>query len=206
MKFRGELPKMIRSGAALIISLIGLNNCNQVVYKYPTIRIQSDMGDIDVELYPNQAPKTVSAFLSFVDLGLFKNSSFYRVLNKENQSSAAFKSEIIQGGIWETDNKRALSLQGIEHETTKKTGILHKDGVISMARTKPGTANSEFFICIGDQSSYDYGGNANSDGQGYAAFGKVINGMDVVILIHNQPDFNETLRPQVKINNIIRLN
>ena len=136
---------------------------------------------------------------------LYKNSSFYRVLKEENQPSSSFKSELIQGGIWQSNNKKAISLHGIPHETTKQSGILHTNGTISMARTTPGTASTEFFICVGDQPAYDYGNNANADKLGYAAFGRVVKGMDIVKMIHQQPENGETFSPQIKINNIVRM-
>ncbi|NOX85449.1 MAG: peptidylprolyl isomerase, partial [Chlorobi bacterium] len=90
-------------------------------------------------------------------------------------------------------------LPPIKHETTKETGILHKAGVISMARNEPGTATSEFFICIGDQPSLDYGGMRNPDGQGFAAFGKVVKGMDVVRKIQQAPAEGQWLKPRIRI-------
>ena len=180
-------------------------SCSHKKYKEPTVKIKTNFGDILVELYPERAPKTVAAFLSYVDSGYYKNSSFYRVLKEEDQPSNAFKSQLIQGGIWQSQYKKQLSLPGIPHETTRQTGILHKDGAISLARTAPGTANTEFFIVIGDQPAYDYGGAANPDGQGFAAFGKVIEGMDAVKQIHEQPDNQTSFTPPLKIINIVRL-
>ena len=182
-----------------------LSSCENKLTKYPYIELRTSFGNIEVELYPVQAPVTVKAFLSYIDSGLFNNSSFYRVLKSEDQPSSAFKSDIIQGGIWGSDNNKARSLKGITHETTQQTGILHKNGIISLARTSAGTASSEFFICIGDQPSFDYGGNANPDKQGFAAFGKVIKGMDVVELIHKQPDYNGNFQPPILIKEIVRL-
>lgn len=182
-----------------------LFSCSHPTYKDPRVRIETTFGDIDVELYPGKAPRTVAAFLSYVDSGFYKNSSFYRVLKEENQPSAAFKSELIQGGIWQTNYKKGTSLAGIPHEPTNKTGLLHTNGTISLARTTPGTASSEFFICVGDQPAYDYGGKANADGQGFAAFGKVIKGMDIVRKIHQQPDYEDAFDPPVAIFTIKRL-
>lgn len=167
--------------------------------------METKFGDITLELYPDKAPKTVAAFLSYVDGGYFKNSLFYRVLKEEDQPSSAFKSELIQGGIWQTNIKKAAGLPGIEHETTKQTGISHNNGTLSLARTTPGTASTEFFICVGDQPAYNYGGDANPDGQGFAAFGKVVKGMDVVRTIHKQPNREDSLHPPVEIYNIVRL-
>jgi peptidyl-prolyl cis-trans isomerase A (cyclophilin A) len=189
-----------------LLILIGMSGCKPAKkYTRPTIEIQTNFGDIIVELYPEKAPKTVAAFLSYVDSGFYKNSSFYRVLKAEDQPSNSPKSDLIQGGIWQTDYKKQLKVPGIPHETTQQTGILHKDGVISLARTSPGTASTEFFICIGNQPAYDYGGNANPDKQGFAAFGKVIEGMDVVKQIHKQPDNETNFTPAIPIKNIKRL-
>ncbi len=180
-------------------------SCTQAKYKEPTVKIETNFGNIIVELYPEKAPKTVAAFLSYVDSGYYKGGSFYRVLKEEDQPSNAFKSELIQGGIWQTKNKLQASLKGISHETTKETGVLHVNGSISLARTDPGTASSEFFICVGDQPAYNYGGAANPDGQGFAAFGKVIKGMEFVKQIHSQPDNQTSFLPPIEIINIVRL-
>lgn len=174
-------------------------------YKNPHIEIQTQLGDIEVELYPDQAPKTVKAFLSYVDAGYYKNSSFYRVLNNDNQPSNAPKAELIQGGIYKSKPSVHDTLSGIPHETTQQTHILHKNGTISLARLTPGTASSEFFICLGDQPGFDYGGENNPDKQGYAAFGKVVKGMDVVQKIYNQPEDEQSFDPPVAIFNIVRL-
>jgi peptidyl-prolyl cis-trans isomerase A (cyclophilin A) len=170
----------------------------------PHITIKTAAGDIEVELYPARAPKTTAAFLSFVDSGFYKNGSFYRVLNDDNQPMGAPKSALIQGGIWKTDYKKALAHQGIPHETTRQTHLLHKDGVISLARTTPGTAGTEFFICVGDQPGFDYGGDNNPDGQGYAAFGKVVKGMDIVRALYARPENDQSFTPPVPVFDIIR--
>ena len=180
------------------------SGCSSSDPAIPHVLIHTQAGDIEVELYARQAPKTAAAFLSYVDSGFYKNSSFYRVLNDDNQSSDAPKSELIQGGIWKTRYQKAVSLPGIPHETTRQTHILHKDGVISLARTAPGTATTEFFICIGDQPGFDYGGDNNPDGQGYAAFGKVVKGLDIVQHIYARPENNQSFDPPITIYNIVR--
>ena len=188
-----------------VLALLELSSCSHKKYENPHVKIETDYGDIEIELYPSKAPKSVAAFLSYVDSGLYKYSSFYRVLKEENQPSSSFKSELIQGGIWQSNNKKAASLQGMPHETTKQSGILHTNGTVSLARTTPGTASSEFFICVGDQPAYDYGNDANPDKLGYAAFGRVVKGMDIVKLIHEQPENGEMFAPLIKINNIVRM-
>jgi peptidyl-prolyl cis-trans isomerase A (cyclophilin A) len=190
----------------VLIAFTGLlPGCSSSNPATPHILIRTQAGDIEIELYPRQAPRTAGAFLSYVDSGFYKNSSFYRVLNDDNQASNAPKSELIQGGIWRTDYKKAVRHQDIPHETTQLTHILHKDGVISLARTTPGTAGTEFFICVGDQPGFDYGGDNNPDGQGYAAFGKVVKGMDIVRNIYARPENNQSFDPPVIINEIVRL-
>lgn len=188
----------------LFISTLLLISCKQKNTTTPHIEIQTEKGDIELELYPLQAPKTVAAFLSYIDSGYFNNSNFYRVLNDENQPSNAPKTELIQGGIWKTKNKIATKLPGIPHETTQQTGILHTDGVISLARLAPGTAGTEFFICIGKQPGLDYGGENIADKQGYATFGKVVRGMDVVRKIYRQNENDQYFDPPVAIYNIVR--
>jgi peptidyl-prolyl cis-trans isomerase A (cyclophilin A) len=170
----------------------------------PRVVIQTQAGEIEVELYPRQAPRTVAAFLSYVDSGFYKRSFFYRVLNEEDQVTGVEPSELIQGGIWRTNHAKAVSLPGVPHESTQQTHILHTDGVISLARQAVGTATTEFFICVGDQPGFDYGGKNNPDGQGYAAFGKVVKGMDVVRAIYAMPEEDQSFTPPVSIKDIKR--
>ena len=192
--------------SSLVLTLACLfNACSSPAYKDPHIVIETAAGDIEIELYPDKAPQTVAAFLSYVDAGYYKNCSFYRVLTDDNQPSNAPKANLIQAGIWKTNYKKASSLPGISHEPTSKTGILHQDGTISLARQAPGTATTEFFICIGNQPGFDYGGENNPDGQGYAAFGKCVKGMDIINRIYNRPSYEQSFDPPVAIINIKRL-
>lgn len=174
----------------LLILCVGCNN-------NPRILIKTELGNIVVELYPEKAPVTVSNFLRYVEDDRYKGACFYRVVRMDNQPEDSISIEVVQGGLFE-DNHPAM-LPPISHENTKATGVLHKDGVISMARWQPGTATSEFFICIGDQPDLDFGGKRNPDGQGFAAFGKVIEGMDVVRRIHTFPAEGQYLDPRVLI-------
>ena len=167
------------------------------------VLIRTSLGDIEVEIYSGLAPVTARNFLSLVDAGTYTNSIFYRVVRMDNQPDDSIRIEVIQGGLFK-DSYPGM-LPPIAHETTKKTGILHKDGVISMARLAPGTATSEFFICIGDQPELDYGGERNPDGQGFAAFGKVIGGMEVVREIQSQYTDGQYLTPQIKIISIVHM-
>jgi len=179
--------------------------CSSPKYKNPHVAIKTQFGDIEVELYPDQAPKSVAAFLSYVDAGYYERASFYRVLNEDNQPTGNVGAALIQGGIYKNASLDTLKITTIPHETTAQTKILHTNGTLSLARQAPGTASTEFFICVGDQPGFDYGGENNSDKQGYAAFGKVIKGMDVVIKIYGRPSNGEMLVPEVLIQNIERL-
>lgn len=170
---------------------------------YPRILLESEMGEITIEVYPDKAQVTASNFLTYVDENRFDGAVFYRVVRRDNQPGDSIRIAVIQGGLYEDDHPAMLA--PIVHETTKQTGILHKDGVISMARWHPGTATSEFFICVGDQPELDYMGKRNPDEQGFAAFGQVIAGMDVVIKIHQLPVEGQYLDPTVKILKIRRL-
>jgi len=113
---------------------------------YPRILIETEMGEITIEVYLDRAPVTASNFLTYVDENRFEGAVFYRVVRSDNQPGDSIRIAVIQGGLYEEDHPAMLA--PIAHETTQQTGILHKDGVISMARWHPGTATSEFFICV----------------------------------------------------------
>jgi peptidyl-prolyl cis-trans isomerase A (cyclophilin A) len=178
-------------------------SCSEKKYKNPHVQIQTRYGNIEVELFPDNAPKSVADFLSYVDSGYYKNASFYRALNEDNQPTGSAETAMIQGGIWKT--KHGMKLPGIPHESTQQTRLTHTNGTISFARQEPGTANTEFFICIGDQKGFDYGGNNSPDGQGYAAFGSVAKGMDIVKQLYTQPTNGDRLEHAIEILNIVRL-
>ena len=148
-----------------------------------SVTMTTSLGDIEIDLYMNKAPVTAGNFLHLVDGEHLDGGSFYRVVTYENDNGNP-KIEVIQGGL---GDERESPFAPIDHETNEQTGILHKDGVISMARGDVGTASSEFFICLGDQPGLDYGNVRNPDEQGFAAFGQVVSGMDVVRSINQSP-------------------
>lgn len=189
----------------MIAALIALTSlgCNNRREPNPVISVQTDVGDIAVEIYPEKAPLTARNFLRYVDEGRFVGASFYRVVRLDNQADDTVRIEVIQGGLGFVESD--MRLPPIEHETTDKTGILHRDAVISMARAAPGTASSEFFVCVGDQPELDFGGKRNPDGQGFAAFGLVIKGMDLVHTIHNKPATAQMLVVPVRILDVQRI-
>ncbi len=167
--------------AALLLSAL---HSNAIAAETVTVVMNTDAGDITLELYPKAAPVTTANFLKYVDTHRYDNkASFYRTVRMNNQTQNTIKIEVIQGGFGVEESD--LLFKPIAHETTKTSGILHKDGVVSMARLEPGSATSEFFICINDQPGLDFGGERNPDGRGFASFGKVVIGMDVVRQIQN---------------------
>ena len=166
------------------------------------ISMETELGPIQLELYPDRAPITVSNFLRYVDENRYEDFHFYRVVHMENQPDNDVKIEVIQGGLG--FDKHPMELPTIVHETTDKTGIRHLNGTLSMARMEPGTASSEIFICINDQPELDYSGKRNPDGRGFAAFGKVISGMDVIRKIQLLPETKQMLDKVVKVNSIQR--
>jgi peptidyl-prolyl cis-trans isomerase A (cyclophilin A) len=172
-----------------------------VAQKKEVCYINTSMGKITIELYPKKAPITVANFLKYVDAHLYDNSSFFRAVTLNNQPKDSIKIEVIQGG--EIDFTRVFA--PIVLETTKQTGLTHKNGTLSMARDKPNSATTNFFICINDQPSLDYGGKRNKDGQGFAAFGKVIEGMEIVRKIQQlHPEQQQYFKPEIQIISITR--
>lgn len=174
-----------------LISFVSLNGQNI------KIEIKTELGSIIAELYSDKAPVTCANFIKYIDQNKLEGANFYRVVKMDNQPNNEIKIEVIQGGLG--FDVEESPFPPIKHETTKETGVLHKEGTLSMARAEPGTASSEFFICIGDQPELDCGGKRNSDGQGFAAFGKIIKGMDIVREIQNMPDEGQMLLEPVRI-------
>ena len=167
----------------------------------PRVIIRTARGDIEVEIDTIRAPITSANFLRYVDLGFYRFGQFHRTVRADNQPGSKVKIAVVQAGL---DSLRVKDFPPIKLERTSVTGLRHKDGTISMARDGPDTATSEFFICIGDQPSLDFGGKRNPDGQGFAAFGRVELGMDVVGRINASPAHGQTLTPAVPIYEIVR--
>lgn len=169
----------------------------------PTVRIATAMGDIWVSVDTVHAPRSAANFLRYVDLKLYDGGTFHRTVTLGNQPDNASKIEVIQAGI--NPAREAEEIAPIVLERTTTTGIRHLAGVISMARDGPDTATSDFFICITDQPSLDFGGARNPDGQGFAAFGRVVRGMKVVRRIQQAKAQGQTLTPPVKILSMRRV-
>lgn len=181
-----------------VMLMMGLSSCHS---GYPQIVIETSLGEITAEIYPDDAPVTAGNFLKLVDGKMFDNgATFYRVTRDDNQPNNEFKIDVIQGGL-----RGYAETDPIPHETTKETGLSHVDGSLSMARSEPGTASSEFFICIGEQPELDFGGRRNPDGVGFAVFGRVTAGMDIVRKIQKQEDDGQYLTEPVEILSVRRV-
>jgi peptidyl-prolyl cis-trans isomerase A (cyclophilin A) len=176
----------------------------QLARRNPRVTITTPMGDIEAEIYQKRAPLSAGAFLRNVDRGIYNTgrAGFYRVVHMDNQPDNVVKIEVVQGGL--DRDTGDTSVPYIPHETTAVTGLTHLDGSLSMARDAPGTANTEFSICIGPQPELDFGGRRNPDGQGFAVFGRVIAGMDIARRIQQLPETRQYLDRTVPITAVRR--
>ena len=172
----------MRRTILIFVALMTLTACADKSAQSIHLTMQTSLGAIELELYPDKAPLTVENFVRLTDGGHFDGATFYRTVSPENDNGVPTIS-VIQGGIGDAQSPFAP----IAHETTLQTGLPHLDGSLSMARSEVGTASTEFFICIGAQPALDFAGTRNADGEGFAVFGRVVSGMDVVHEIHQSP-------------------
>ena len=169
----------------IILILAALTTFTACADKSPQsihLTMQTSLGAVELELYPEKAPLSVANFVRLADGGHLDGATFYRTVSPQNDNGSPVIS-VIQGGIGDAESPFAP----IAHETTLQTGLPHLDGSLSMARSEVGTASTEFFICIGAQPALDFAGTRNADGEGFAVFGQVVSGMDVVHAIHQSP-------------------
>jgi peptidyl-prolyl cis-trans isomerase A (cyclophilin A) len=175
------------------------------------VRVQTELGDIVIAVDQAKAPITAANFLRYVDAGHYDGGTWHRTVKMDNQPESTIKIEVIQAGVHADRAKDGFP--AIALERTNKTGLLHKDSVVSMARGGPDSATSGWFICINDQPSLDFGGLRNPDGQGFGAFGRVVSGMDVVRKIQAAPSSAtrttnteaQRLTPPIKIVKVARV-
>ena len=168
-----------RSVIASGVALVGGATFGQTPAN-PKVLITTGQGAIVVEIAQDRAPITAANFLRYVDTGRYDGATIYRATRAGGSGPIG----LIEGGLQNDPNKL---LPPIAHESTTMTGLHHLDGTISMARYGPGTATADFFICVGPASYLDADPNASGDNQGFAAFGAVVQGMDVVRAILAMP-------------------
>ncbi len=169
-------------------------------------RVETPLGAFVIAVNPAQAPVTVANYLAYVDAKSLDGGAVYRIVNDANQPPATkHRIAVVQWGM-NLDDGHAPPLPPIGHETTAGSGLRHLDGTVSMARLGPGTAASEFFICVGAQPALDFGGGRNPDGQGFAAFGQVVAGRAVVQALHRLGRSDDQyLRPPVAVLSVRRI-
>ncbi len=186
----------------LSLAAAGLRSAASVAEDPVRVIIETEMGTFELEVDIDRAPVTATNFLRYVDGGFYDGGTFFRTVHADNQPEDSIRIAVVQGG--RNPDSEVESFPPIPLERTSETGILHEDGTVSMARGGPDTATQSFFICIGDQPSLDFGGMRNPDGQGFAAFGRVVDGMDVVLKIHRAPYEAQQLTPPARITRVYR--
>lgn len=190
-----------RSRWALVLLAVLAGDGAALAQSLPQVTIRTTLGAITVEVDSIRAPVTSANFLRYADAGAYRGGRFHRTVRLDNQPDNAVRIEVVQAGAAPAG---AATFPPIALERTSVTGLRHRDGTLSMARGGPDTATSDFFICIGDQPSLDAGGARNPDGQGFAAFGRVVAGMEVVRAIQRAPAEGQRLVPVIEILEVAR--
>jgi peptidyl-prolyl cis-trans isomerase A (cyclophilin A) len=168
------------------------------------VLVQTELGDIVLEVDVKSAPNTAANFLRYLDAGHYDGGTFHRTVKMDNQPDSPVKIEVIQAGG--NADRAKYGFPPIALERTSITGLRHTTGAISKARGQADSATSGWFICINDQPSLDFGGARNPDGQGFAAFGRVVQGMDVVKAIQRAPNTDaQRLTPPIEIVKAARI-
>jgi peptidyl-prolyl cis-trans isomerase A (cyclophilin A) len=187
------------------------------------IGIETSMGQIFAEIYDDKAPKTAAYFMRYVDDGFYNGAKIYRSLRRDNQDASSTKIDIVEMGHCNDYYDRILRFgmsEGEEYdetlgfqppypkisvETTEQTGITHENGTLSLGRDTVDQVDTNVFICIGSQSDLDFNGKRHPDGYGFSAFGRIVEGMDIVEEIHALPVIGQRIQEDIKIYKIYRL-
>ncbi len=167
------------------------------------VRLTTALGEIDLEIDLAHAPRTAENFLRYVDAGRYDGGRFHRTVRPDTETRRDVPIEVVQAGV--APEREREDFPPVPLEPTRVTGLRHRDGTLSMARAAPDSATSDFFVCLGDQPSLDFAGARNPDGQGFAAFGRVVRGMDVVRRIQAAPAEGQALTPPIAILSARRL-
>ena len=175
--------KSINMLRLIFLLLIGSVSAEENKSPEDVVILETTLGTISIKLFHDTAPISSADFLRYVKQDLYQNEGFYRVVREDNDHGEP-KIDIIQGGL--LDDKEGLS--PVAHETTKKTGLAHKRGAVSLARGEVGSGSAAyFFIVVKDSPGLDFGENRNLDKQGFAVFAEVIKGMEIVDRIYQTP-------------------
>jgi len=164
------------------------------------VQMTTELGQIGLEIDDGRSPASAGYFLGDARAGLYDGSSFFRIVTPANQQvEERRRIAVIQGGLkHEREDIRPV----IAHETTAMTGLRHLKGTLSLARFAPGAVYHSFFICLRDEPALDFGGARYPDGQGFAAFGCVVEGFDVVERIFARAEPTDYLANDIKIHRV----
>jgi peptidyl-prolyl cis-trans isomerase A (cyclophilin A) len=188
---------------AIIATLVAVGGAAHAQKPLPHVVFETDLGKITMEIDVVKAPITGENFLKYVDGKFYDGGVINRAVRPDNTVRKDVEIQVIQFQI--NPERRREQFPPIRMESTKETGLSHINGALSMARSGPDTATDSFSIPIGDQPEMNFGGKRNADGQGFAVFGRVVAGMDVVEKIHKSPTGTtgayrtETLDPPIRI-------
>ncbi len=164
---------------------------------------ETSLGSITIEVNVAKAPVTSANFLQYVDGGWYNEGRFHRTVRPDTETNTTHPIQVIQASRRRTARGEGPTWPAVALERTRDTGLTHVDGAVSMARVagRPDSASSDFFIAIGPQPALDFGGARNDDGQGFAVFGRVVSGMEIVKMIQAAPvrAGTQTLEPPVAI-------
>ena len=201
----GHWP-MVNAVVLMMAMLGGMSR--QAAPPLPHVVVETELGMFEIELEAVKAPVTVANFLWYVDAGAYDGGMFHRAVRPGTESRTDYPIQVIQASRTRgTAGRRPTAL-----ERTSVTRLTHLAGTLSMARaTAADSASSDFFVCVTDTPELDCGGRRNADGQGFAAFGRVVYGMDVITKIHSSPidekaqgSARQTLTPPIKIVKVYR--
>jgi peptidyl-prolyl cis-trans isomerase A (cyclophilin A) len=203
MARRYNAGPMIRALAAALVIVAGASPGPALRQNVVGVIFETEKGTIEVEVDRERAPTTAANFLRYVDAGFYDGGTVNRAVRPDNTVRHDVEIQVIQFQI--DAARRKERFPPIPLERTTVTGLKHVDGTISMARNGPDTATASFSLLIGDQPEMDAGGRRNADGQGFAVFGRVVRGMEVVRAIQASPTGTagpygtESLSPPIKI-------
>ena len=195
----GATALMLVAATSLVSSQAGEEERDAIV----RVVFETALGDIEIAVYTSRAPISATNFLAYVDGGHYDGATLYRAARK----SAPGTIGIVQGGLLAAAmsgesaylDRATPPLPPIDHETTQTTGIPNERGTLALARLEPGTASSEFFFNLSDNPELDTdAGTPGRDGFGYATFGRVVQGIDVLDAMLGLPADGETTIEQVR--------
>ena len=197
---------MTRLAMALMTLAFAAQTPTPAPAKPVVVVFETELGNITMEVDVARAPITGSNFLRYVDHKFYDGGVVNRAVRSDNTIRHDVPIQVIQFQI--APERRREQFPPITMENTTVTGLKHVNGALSMARSAPDTATASFSIVIGDQPEMDFGGKRNADGHGFAVFGRVVEGMDVVAKIHRSPTLpagqrgayqTETLDPPIRV-------